>query len=72
MRGAPRPQGGKRHEEPTSLKAEVESNRGTSAGDAIGSDGGRVPGQGTDDDYRHECAYRQGRRGAGSTMILWT
>ena len=24
-----------------------------------------VPGQGTDDDYRQECAYRQGRRGAG-------
>ena len=24
-----------------------------------------MPGQGTDDDYRHECAYHQGRRGAG-------
>ena len=46
MREAPRPQGGEGHEETTSLKAEVEANRGTSAGNAIGSDRGRSAGAG--------------------------
>ena len=38
--------GKRQHEEPTSLKAEVESNRGTSADDVIGSDRGRSAGAG--------------------------
>ena len=45
-------------EEPTSLKAEVESNRGHQQAMQSALTGVGAPGQGTDDDFRHGCAYR--------------